>query len=331
MILDPWDLEIPFQFNKNEITNIKGPQVNKKNNNKSVKMERYILEFEFSEKKNNIFSISTRNRGISGYKLIEILIRNERKNSNILQVGHLENISKNDFYSGSDLMILALQILFRLNIKKCTLIDVSYFNCNRNIFFKQTEVPIKVIKLLKSNNTFYSPFGFQPIDKTTRKNRIDDLRSLVSKLYKIKWNDLDNIIKKGKKYIDLMENNSVIMNYNRLEIRNINKWKIYWNAIFNSWIIFEKKFKEVITPFGAFRLFKNGENCSDFIDWLELYSFTFFNFNKVFVYKFFNERYEIPELKTFIQLKEILNNVVWTNMSIIEQEYMFIPTNYYTL
>lgn len=327
MELDPWNLDIPFEFNKNGITIVKGPykQLNH-NKNTPLNLGRDILELEFINKSNNIYSISTKKRGKSGYKLLEILIKIYKKNNNIFYEGHIENISKSDFYSGSDLMILALQILFRLNIKKCTLIDVSYYNCTRNNFFKTTEVPMKIIKLLKSNSTFYSPFNFQPFDKTTHKNRMNDMRNLVSKLKQIKWNDIRDIIKRGKEYIDLMNiNNSVIMNYNRFEIRNINKWKKYWTTIFNSWNIFENKFNKAMTPFSAFKFFNENENCNDFIDWLELYSFTFFNFNKVFVYKFFNYTYEIPELRTFIQLREILNNVVWTNNDIREQSEIFIP------
>ena len=66
-------------------------------------------------------------------------------------------------------MLLALQILYRLKVNESTLRDVSYYTCVRNNFFKQKDIPMKIIKLLKSNNTFYSAFQYEAYDKTTKK------------------------------------------------------------------------------------------------------------------------------------------------------------------
>ena len=64
---------------------------------------------------------------------------------------HIENISKTKFYSGSDIMIFVLQILYRLNIKSCSLKDSLYIDC---------EIPLKIVKLLQKGNTFYGLFGW---------------------------------------------------------------------------------------------------------------------------------------------------------------------------
>jgi len=332
MIYDPWNESQDFTLellNDEKVFFIKGPMKNltKKtniSNNNKVIIQRFDIEFIITHKNDNIY-ISTKERGFSGYKIIEIIIKKD-KNKNDIYIGHLENVSKYDKYSGSDLMLLALQILYRLHVKKCTLIDVSYFECSRNNFFKQREIPLKIIKLLKSNNTFYSPFNFQALDKTSQKNRMEDLRKLVENLYQIKWSEIDIIIIAGKRQIEIMNeiSNNSIMDYNRLELRNINKWKKYWNTIYKSWNIFKNKFGSAMTPFRAFKFFDEKENCSDFIDWLELYSFTFFNFNKIIYYKFLNQKYEIPKIKIFNQLKEILNNVIWTNNKIVAQSDTFI-------
>ena len=120
-----------------------------------------------------------------------------------------------------------------------------------------------------------------------------------------------------------MNKNNKKMNYNKLEIMNINKWKQYWITIYNSWNIFKNNFNQARTPFSAFKFFNENTNCSDFIDWLELYSYTFFNFNKVFNYHFLNKKYNIPNIETFNKLKNILNNVIWINSKITAQPNIF--------
>jgi len=328
MILDPWDLSQDFLLKFNEETIIKGPckvlNFNKNNKNIPLIIERYDIIFNIINKNNSSINISTVQRGLSGYKLVELIIKSVKKNNKIIKVGHIENISKNNYYSGSDLMIFALQILYRLNIKECALKDVSYYNCIRNSFFKQNEIPMKIIRLLKSNNTFYSIFNFQPFDKLTKINKMDEIRNLVGILCQISWKELDDIIVSGKNQIIEMNTHNIKMNYNMLEIRNINKWKQYWNSIHNSWIIFKTKFNNSRTPFGAFKFFDDKNNCSDFIDWLELYSFTFFNFNKIVLYKFLNKSYTIPKIDIFNKLKLILNNVEWKNSNIFLQSDTFI-------
>lgn len=310
MILDPWDLSQDFLLKFNEETIIKSPckvfNFNKNNKTTPLIIKRYDIIFNIINKNNSSINISTIQRGLSGYKLVELIIKSDK----IIKVGHIENISKNNYYSGSDLMIFALQILYRLNIKECTLKDVfseeiissennslstlkhsdkfiiSYYNCIRNSFFKQNEIPMKIIRLFKNNNTFYSIFNFQPFDKLTKINKMDEIRNLVGILCQISWKELDDIIVSGKNQIIEMNPHNIKMNYNMLEIRNINKWKQYWNSIHNSWIIFKTKFNNSRTPFSAFKFFDDKNNCSDFIDWLELYSFTFLILIKLYYINF---------------------------------------------
>jgi len=326
-IIDPWNLSHEFLLKFNEINIVKGPCKlikNINNTNKTLKIERFNINFMMSNKNSSIY-ISSIENGDSGYKIIELIIKDIHRNNKIIKVGHIENISRYEKYSGSDLMLLALQILYRLKVNESTLRDVSYYTCVRNNFFKQKDIPMKIIKLLKSNNTFYSAFQYEAYDKTTKKNKMNILRSLVGELQQISWLELDEIINAGKNELDLMNKNNKKMNYNRLEIRNINKWKQYWIIIYNSWNIFKNNFNQARTPFSAFKFFNENTNCSDFIDWLELYSYTFFNFNKVFNYHFLNKHYEIPQIKTFNNLKNILNNVNWINFNIIEQSDTFLP------
>jgi len=324
---DPWNLEDSINIidngeyifiGPNKI--IKNNKKNGNNNNNNINVERYNIVTRIIIKNNGNIEISSIDRGESGYKIFEIILK-ENLNA------HIENISKTKFYSGSDIMIFVLQILYRLNVKSCSLKDSSYIDCKRNNFFRTTEIPLKIVKLLQKGNTFYGLFGFNPIDKTNKINRLINIKTLVGNLYNISWNELDNIITRGKEQIDISNNSDKNMNYNRFIISNINKWKKYWNAIYNSWIKFKNKYESIsLSPFRAFMYFNEG-NCSDFIGWLELYSYTFNNYNKIIYYNFVGKRFDIPNIRTFNQLKEIINNVEWINKTIVPQQDTFIVKN----
>ena len=314
---NPWNPEHIINITVNGEYLFIGPKrmVDKK------KFVRYNIATKVSIK-NNGYIISSINRGISGYKIFEIIVKNNNNHE-----AHIENISRTSFYSGSDIMIFVLQILYRLNIKKCLIKDASYINCERNIFFTKKEIPLKILKLLKNGNTFYSSFKFNPISKINNSNCIDTITCLIGNLYEISWDELDEIIKVGNKQINISNNTCKNMNYNRFEIRNINKWKKYWKSIYNSWENFKLKYKESNeTPFRSFSVFDE-ENCSDFLGWLEIYSYTFTNFNKVIYYNFFNKKYEIPNIKIFNKLKVIINNVNWVNRKITAQPNIFIKND----
>jgi hypothetical protein len=316
-IFDPWNLENSINITINGEYIFIGPNKIIKNNNNNIKVERHNILTRIIIKNNEKVEISSIDRGESGYKIFEILLK---PNFN----AHIENISKTKFYSGSDIMIFVLQILYRLNIKSCSLKDSSYIECKRNNFFRTTEIPLKIVKLLQKGNTFYGLFGFNPIDKTNKTNKLINIKTLVGNLYNISWNELDDIITKGKKDINISNNSGKVMNYNKFIISNINKWKKYWNAIYNSWIKFKNKYENTSSsPFRAFMYFNN-DNCSDFIGWLELYSYTFNNYNKIIYYNFLGKRFEIPNIRSFNQLKEIINNVEWINKTIIPQQDTFI-------
>ena len=314
-VYNPWNPENTIDININKEYFFVGP---KKLNN-SNEYIRYNIHTKISTKNNGDISISSIERGESGYKIFEIILKN-----NSDYEAHIENISRTNFYSGSDIMIFVLQILYRLHIKKCSLKDSSYINCKRDNFFKITEVPLKILKLFKNGNTFYSAFKFNPISKTNNSNCIDIINSLIGKLYDITWNELDEIIEAGKKQINISDETKKNINYNKFIIRNINKWKKYWNSIHNSWINFKSKYRQSNeTPFRAFSVFDE-KYCNDYLGWLEIYSYTFTNFNKVIYYNFLNKKYEIPNIKIFNKLKDIIHNVNWINRKITAQPNIFI-------
>ena len=49
-------------------------------------------------------------------------------------VAIIENISLSEFYRGSEYMLLALQIIYKLKYKKSMLQDLAYFSCDIKIY-----------------------------------------------------------------------------------------------------------------------------------------------------------------------------------------------------
>jgi hypothetical protein len=162
------------------------------------------------------------------------------------------------------------------------LIDASFFVCDRkinifklpstNIITKKEEIQYKLILLFKFGSTFYSPFGFIPYNKENMNIEIDNIMNLVSKLWDLQWNEIDL-------YITMMTKIVLSNKYkNNIMIRNYTKWFNYWCNVSESWNKFKNKYYELSpTPFRSFSFFNNNE-CGEFINWLELYSFTYFNY-----------------------------------------------------
>ena len=102
----------------------------------------------------------------------------------------IENISKSTIYSGSEYVILGLQIIYRLyghnKEYKCKLIDSSFFICDRKINLFRTksneiitlkeEIQYKIISLLRFGTTFYMPFGFNAYNKNNMSNKNNDIK-----------------------------------------------------------------------------------------------------------------------------------------------------------
>ena len=109
MIFDPWSEEnnnLINLINNNEF-NILGPKSNKKK-------ERFIIKLNVEKNNNNLILKSEFDKN-TGLRYIYIKIYND--------IGTIENISKSIIYSGSEYLMLSLQLLFLLNIKKVNLHD----------------------------------------------------------------------------------------------------------------------------------------------------------------------------------------------------------------
>jgi len=67
---------------------------------------------------------------------------------------------------------------------------------------------------------------------------------------------------------------------NNIMIRNYTRWYNYWINISESWNYFKNKYSTISpTPFRSFSFF-NYDECNEFINWLELYSFKYINYNQ---------------------------------------------------
>ena len=89
-ICDPWNLrdEIDISTNANMI--FIGPRKITKNPDNTIKdIKRYNIDVEIINKNNGKKIIQSKYRTASGYRMIEIKIKNSRE-------AHIENISKND-------------------------------------------------------------------------------------------------------------------------------------------------------------------------------------------------------------------------------------------
>jgi hypothetical protein len=121
-VLDPWNTSKIFKLNigKNLIL---GPILDKK-----TKL-RNNIEFIYENRDNNIFYLYTSNNDSTDFKHLYLKMYS---NESII-----ENISKSKIYSGSEYVILGLQIIYRLyghnKEYKCKLIDSSFFICDRKI------------------------------------------------------------------------------------------------------------------------------------------------------------------------------------------------------
>ncbi len=291
-IIDPWNLKDLFELKPK--MRIKGPI--------DSKIKRHILLFEYITN-NNYSILMTIDNNSSNYKHISIKLYNDR----II----IDNISKSEIYRGSEHVLLALQIIYRINNKNlpCILVDSSFFTCIRRVdFFKKyEEIQYKIINLLKYQSTFYMPFGFLPKSKNNNRNCSNELKNIVINLYKISWKDIDDYI---ETMINIVKSNKYKTN---VMIRNYKKWYDYWLNVYESWKYFYNKYKHIsISPFLTFSVF-NTDDCEIFINWLELYSFTYIEYNNFVFNEINNTKQEIAGIKDFKKLKKMVNNVIWIN------------------
>jgi hypothetical protein len=316
-VLDPWNTSKIFKLNigKNLIL---GPILDKK-----TKL-RNNIEFIYENRGNNIFYLYTSNNDSTDFKHLYLKMYS---NESII-----ENISKSKIYSGSEYVILGLQIIYRLyghnKEYKCKLIDSSFFICDRKINLFKTksneiitlkeEIQYKIISLLRFGTTFYMPFGFNAYNKNNMLNKNNDIIELVSLLWDIKWEDIDNYISKMK---DVVLSNKY---KNNIMIRNYKSWHNYWINVSESWNFFKNKYSIISpTPFRSFSFFDYDE-CNEFINWLELYSFKYLNYNQFIFNNINNSTKEMAGIFLFKKLKNEINNVIWINDNIIPQPLISI-------
>lgn len=311
-ILDPWSVNSFILNIGNNI--ILGPL-------KDIKLKiRTNIEFMYEDKGDNIYYLYTINNESSDFKHLYIKFYNDET--------IIENISKSKLYNGSEFLILGLQIIYRLKNKiKCKLIDSSFFVCDRkiNIFKlslntinKKEEIQYKLILLFKFGSTFYSPFGFVSYNKKNMNIETDNIMNLVVKLWNIQWNDINYYV---TNMIEIVLSNKYKDN---IMIRNYTKWFNYWINVSESWNKFKNKYYYLSpTPFRSFAFFNNDE-CGEFINWLELYSFTYYNYNQFVFNNINNSKKEIAGIFLFKKLKNLINNILWINNNITSQPMISI-------
>jgi len=338
-IIDIWSNNI-FTL-KDGIMIIKGPL----NKNK----ERLNINFNYDKENNKLYTLSKTNN----YNNITLKFE-----ENIVII---ESLLKSDIYRGSQYMLLTLQIIYRLGYKKLKLKDMSYFVCDRNMnFFSNdrknidtyTEISNKLIYLFRFGGTLYIPFEIIPVlndDKLTQVN-LDSLEKnyikninykdyknisqliniLLESLFMITWNDFNYNI------IDI----EILLNNNNYKLSNIifnshksdyNTLKIYWKHICKSWKRFYEKFSSIVPGvFLAFSVYDKNE-CSLFMNWLELYSYSM-NQLRIYNPSIFNNKLSeqkiVKGLDNYKKLKSLLEKAEWINIDIKNQPLISIYKEY---
>ena len=306
-IFDPWVISQKFIFTEGSLE-IFGPY-------SKIHEKRFVLKFIY-EKIDGYYNLRTIHK-TNSYNNISIKFYSDKKTE-------ISNINKSEWYSGSEYVLLALQILYYLQIKKCFLYDYSTIQCKREInYFKSLNnhslinkidnINFKIVSLLKDQITFYMRFNFTPyIDNNCI---IDKMNDLLDKLYIITWNDINDYMENIKILIDKKNNSSLENNFFNYRIYDKNRWKIFWNNIYNSWIMFYEKYyieKRMATPFFSFDLY-NVKDCKYFINWLEIYNLSMHNYNSEIFNKRFNINIGQNEFKELVHLSNkaiyILDNI----------------------
>jgi hypothetical protein len=312
-IFDPWKVKEKYNLNEGKLK-IFGPY-------SKTHDKRFILDFYY-EKLNDYYYLYSLNR-TNSYNNLSIKFY---QNKNV----EISNISNSDFYTGSEYMLLALQILYFYGFKKCYLYDLSTITCKREInYFSnlntvnngESEINFRLISLLKNKQTFYMKFDFKPyIDNKCVYN---EFIFLLEKLRSISWNTIDNYMENIKLLIEKKNNSNLENNFFNYRIYNKNRWKIFWNNVYKSWKKFYEIYyldKKVSTPFLSY-IYYNKTDCKYFINWLEIYNLSLHNYNS----KIFNKRLNIDigliEFKKLIELSNkaiyILDNIIFQDQCIL--------------
>jgi hypothetical protein len=214
------------------------------------------------------------------------------------------------------------------------------------------EISNKLIYLFRFGGTLYMPFGIIPVlnnDNLTQvsldsleKNYIKNINYkdyknisqliniLLESLFMISWNDFNNNIINIE--ILLNNNNYKLSNINfNSHMSDYNTLKIYWKHICKSWKRFYEKFSSIVPGvFQAFSVYDKNE-CSLFMNWLELYSYSM-NQLRIYNSPIFNNKLSeqkiVKGLDNYKKLKSLLEKAEWINIDIKNQSLISIYKEY---
>ncbi len=268
-----------------KINNIELPSYNSVVKIKLNKNKLDEILFNIKYRNNGNIELITKNKNTninsSGYEYLKLIIKNN--------IGYIDQISSSNKYSGSIYINLALQLLKKLNIKKCELKDNSTKKCQlKNGKIKYLDY--KLINTFRFGETYYMKFGFRPINKITNKNMSNDLVINVQILKECTWDDIDKYFKKlGVKII------------------NNRTYEILFNKALLNWNEFKQSFIGLYNnPFDAFNEY-NDTNCYLFNEWL---SYMRIIYEKKNLNNIINMR-NIKYFDAFNRIIDIFLNVKW--------------------
>jgi hypothetical protein len=122
----------------------------------------------------------------------------------------INSINESELFSGSTYMEICLKLLNIFNVSIVSLNDDSLLIYPYN---RKSPIEIKfnlsILSLIRFEETYYMKYGFIPYHKITKQNLTYYIKTLINRLYKIKWDEFDNIFYKGIQTKNYILNNIV--------------------------------------------------------------------------------------------------------------------------
>ena len=256
-ILDPWDYNSDFNFILNNNKNkIRGPFSSSDKNN-----IRYDLDFIYEY---NNYEYNNNSKDNFKYSLYIFNDNNNNRNNNLElnffeKYAIIKSISKSSIYKVSEYLLLGLQIIYRLNYKKCKLEDLSFFISNRKIniislplnnSIINEDLSMKIIYIFKYNilpiSSQFKPmilndifFNLQLDNKNNNKNNNNNNNENNNNKnnnnknnFNINYNENNN--QNNITYKDLLKiTNNLLIKLYKISWEDINNYVYYINNIIN--------------------------------------------------------------------------------------------------
>lgn len=226
---------------------------------------------------------------------------------------YIENISKSEKYSGSQIVKFVLDFLKSItSVRKVYLYDAAEIRCKNS----DDKVDLSMYKLIVNNRTFYQKFGFRLITKIGD-DKNNEMKKCAKKLgdYKIKdiYRNFGEILKFCERYREKIETKIIIAWEKVIEVKELDNYKdvieafVYLMHIMKSYK--RKTFREFLEKLNE----KECYNLHKFMSYL-LNDYKLFPI--AYIYK--NKKVESNFLLDYYKLYIYRNNWQWEGLYVLQ-------------